>query len=355
MAGVWCEPRQRHRSVCVPTQKDRERFMKFMKPNSFSRNPCIATTCSIWGKKISSLPVAAVSPDDSSEEVFLAPQVRVTVGNVIKIVFVRLPCATWTPHFLCLAHGFNYTGAQYTTENTLDFMHYHTEHTVALPLNQEPSLGAWGCADCSKRRLQCALARCPHTAGNPEAGMSWRLSLRPHPAAGSQHPRSVPCFSGRGDGDAESPGRQPSGRRSCWRGRAGVRLGCQKTAGRRPVRAQDCLWLLGTLPSPRGNRCRVLVPACTGGCQSYEVVLEKMESVETVEVHWSPGGRGCELTSSLERAVGCHQRRISPGAGRDLSNTVRGIQFGAGAMSLQHFGVISGLPSHCLNIICYWK
>lgn len=69
------------------------------------------------------------------------------------------------------------------------------------------------------------------------------------------------------------------------------------------------------------------MPACTGGCQNSERVfaVETGEREETVEVHWCQAGRGCGLTSSLEQAEGCHQKKISPGVGRDLSNRAREI------------------------------
>lgn len=142
MAGVWCELRQRHRSVCVPAQKDRERTSSWNQTHvqeTLALQQCVQYE----GKKWSSLPVAAVSPDDSSEEVFLAPQVRVTVGNVIKIVFVRLLCATWTPHFLCLAHSFNYKWEQCTPETLgLHALSHRTHCCITLkPRTLPRSLG----------------------------------------------------------------------------------------------------------------------------------------------------------------------------------------------------------------------
>lgn len=69
------------------------------------------------------------------------------------------------------------------------------------------------------------------------------------------------------------------------------------------------------------------MPSYTKGCRSSEgaFAVETEETKEREETQWCQGGRGCELTSSLEQAVGRHQRKISPGVGRDLSNTVRGI------------------------------
>lgn len=189
-----------------------------------------------------------------------------------------------------------------------------------LPSRPAASRGTWGCAACSKPHLQPASPCCPPAARNPGAGRS----PRPFPccpaAAGSRRPLSAPCSSGRLGGSAESPGRPPTGRRSCRTGATGARPGCPRSLGSRATRDLTPLRMCQTAPPPWWNGGHAQASSCTEGCQSLEVVAG-LETEVKVEAPRRRAGRACELTSSSEQAVECHRRRISSGVETNLSST----------------------------------